>query len=137
MNVLLDTNILIDYLTDREPFCEYSNEIFEMIKNFKISGMIAAHSVTNLWYILRKDYNRQQRKQMFMMLFDFFEISAVDKDKLFAAVLNDKFEDFEDCVQVECAFDCGADYIITRNIQDFVYSKIPPVTPEEFVKLVV
>ena len=51
------------------------------------------------------------------------------------ALDNANFKDFEDCLQDECAAAVHADYIITRNAKDFMYSRVKAVTPEEFLKL--
>lgn len=51
------------------------------------------------------------------------------------ALLREDFSDFEDCLQDESAKKAGADYIVTRNIQDFKYAAVKAVTPEEFIKL--
>jgi len=72
------------------------------------------------------------------MLFDLFtviKIVAVDFEKLLSAILNFDFKDFEDCVQDECAAAVGADFIVTRNVKDFESSKIPAVTPEDFLQI--
>ena len=64
-----------------------------------------------------------------------FDIEGIDKPKITEALQNNKFPDFEDCLQIECAVAYGADYIITRNCDDFEESKIPVITPDAFCKL--
>lgn len=61
MNVLIDTNIILDYLTKREPFFRDACEIFFMCANGKLNGCIAAHSVMNAFYILRKTFSSEKR----------------------------------------------------------------------------
>ena len=48
-----------------------------------------------------------------------FDIIGIDKAKLLMGLENEDFQDFEDCLQMECAKEYGALYIITRNINDF------------------
>lgn len=98
---------------------------------------MAAHSITDMFYILRKDYKESGvRRIMIKSLFDILDISGIDKDILLNALNRESFEDFEDCVQDECAKSCGADYIVTRNIKDFEHSKVQAITPDDFLKLI-
>ena len=55
MKILIDTNVLIDYILKREPYTESAEKILFLCKNRKIDGCIAAHSVMNMFYILRKE----------------------------------------------------------------------------------
>jgi hypothetical protein len=68
------------------------------------------------------------------MLLDLFDVVGVDKFRLIKALTNEDFDDIEDRLQVECAQAVNADYIITRNINDFTTSLIPAILPEEFLE---
>ena len=57
MNVLIDTNIMLDFLTERRPFFEGADKIMQLCKKKEIHGFIAAHSVMNAFFILRKEYS--------------------------------------------------------------------------------
>ncbi len=135
MKVLLDTNILIDFLTQRETFAESSTKIVKMCIAGKVSGAIAAHSFLNMFYILRKDYSVQDRRKLLKSLCDVFEVVSVDEAKIEDAISRDDFSDFEDCVQDECAEETLADYIITRNTKDFTASRVPAITPDDFLSM--
>lgn len=50
-----------------------------------------------------------------------------------AALINEGFNDFEDCLQAECAKEEEADYIITRNPSDFTNSMIKVMEPKDFL----
>ena len=106
----------------------------EKILSKQIHGVLAAHSITNLWYILRKDYSGAERRELLSSILEVFEISPLTKDKLISAINRSDFKDFEDCLQDECAIHAKADCIVTRNVKDFVNAKTPVLTPEEFVK---
>lgn len=135
MDLLIDTNIIIDILQNRPLFVENSQKIISAIKNKQFKGFIAAHSITNLWYILRKTHTQEKRRELILTLLDFFEIVSLSKQKLINALLRKDFLDFEDCLQDECAIEFCADYIITRNPKDFNNAKVSAITPEEFIKL--
>lgn len=135
MAVLIDTNILLDVILKREPFFTFSNKIFSLCCSNVLSGKIAAHSITNIFYVARKNYTQSQLRTLLLSIFQFFDVISLDKEKLLSALNNSNFKDFEDCLQDECAHSINADYIITRNIRDFEGSKIPAITPEEYLKL--
>lgn len=65
-----------------------------------------------------------------------FEISAIDKKKVLVALENENFADLEDCLQMECALEVSAEYIVTRNLDDYANSKIAAIDPKDFLKLV-
>ena len=135
MRILVDTNVLIDVVTMREPFLADSVKIFELCQEKVIVGAIAAHSISNMSYILRKDFSRDKLREIFLNIFEVFRVEAIDFSKLLATVADETFSDFEDCLQVQCAKSFRADYIITRNVKDFAASEIPAVTPEDFCKI--
>ncbi len=60
-------------------------------------------------------------------------IDTIDSFKICSALDNEVFHDFEDCLQEECAVAVSADYITTRNIKDFSISRVPAISPDEFI----
>lgn len=134
ITVLIDTNIFIDVLQDRIPFTDNSQAVIGLVTQKKIKGAVAAHSITNLWYILRKTHSDEERRNYILSLFEIFDVISIDKNRLVAALENSNFKDFEDCLQDECASDINADYIITRNTKDFESSMVKALTPEEFLE---
>lgn len=135
MVVLIDTNIIVDMLVKRQPYLEAAIKIVNLCTEKKIRGCLAAHTVSNLFYILRKEYSVTQRREILKALCRVFEISEINGEKITKALENNQFEDFEDCLQDECAASLMADYIVTRNIKDFANSKVPAIQPEKFLKL--
>lgn len=136
MRILLDTNILIDYISLRPPFSEDAKAILKLCMEKQIYGCIAAHSVMNAFYILRKDLSAEERRNVLAWLCELLTVVGIDKSKILSALENDKFTDVEDCLQSECAKAVSADYIVTRNVGDFQNSAVPAVLPDEFLKKV-
>lgn len=101
--ILIDTNVLLDYLLTREPFYNEAAQIVLACADGKIRGCIAAHSISNMFFILRKDYNVKERREILLSLCSIFDIEGIDEDKLLAGLQNEDFSDFEDCLQMECA----------------------------------
>ena len=135
MKVLIDTNIIMDEILVREPFYNDSHTVIQMCADEKIQGFLAAHTITNLFYMLRKEIPIKKRREILLGLLEFLFVESIDIEKLIRALSNENFKDFEDCLQVECAAEVNADYIITRNKIDFAGSEIPILTPAEFCNL--
>ena len=135
MKVLVDTNVVMDALLGREPYFEDSNRVLQICGDKKVEGYLAAHTITNLFYYLRKHYQNEDCRDILLNLFEIFEIEQIDSAKLKTALENKDFKDFEDCLQMECACANDAKYIVTRNGKDFVHSIIPSIAPDEFCKL--
>lgn len=133
-NILIDTNVLLDYLLEREPFFENAKKVILSCIDGKVRGCIAAHSIPNMFFILRKDYNEKERREILLNLCKIFDVEGIDKAKLTAGLANDDFSDFEDCLQMECAKSYGADYIVSRNVSDYVISEIKAIEPKDFLK---
>ena len=134
MVVLIDTNIILDHLIPRAPYMDIASTIFQYCFQGKCDGYVAAHSITNIFYILRRQFSADERKRILLGLCDFIEIAGIQKGQLIDALNDEAFDDLEDCLQTECAKAVNADYIITRNIADFTGSSIPALLPEDFLK---
>lgn len=135
MLILIDTNVLIDFIAKREPFYIFSEKVIDFCRQEIVEAAIAGHSVLNAMYILRKNFSLSELKAIFLNLCEFIYIESVDFEKILSALRDDNFSDFEDCVQMQCALNFHADYIVTRNIKDFSASDIPAVTPEDFCRI--
>lgn len=136
MVVLIDTNVLLDFLLGRDPYFSNADKIIKLCAEQKIQGFMAAHSIPNMFYILRKDMSVEARREVLLNLCDILAIEAIDSVKVIAALKNSAFIDLEDCLQSDCAGEIKADYIVTRNIKDFETSEIPAILPEDFLKLI-
>ncbi len=133
--ILIDTNVLIDYLLEREPFFDDAKEVILSCAEGNVKGCIAAHSISNMFFILRKDYNAKERRDVLFNICSIFDVEGIDKAKLLAGLSNEDFTDFEDCLQMECAKSYGADYIVTRNVADYSVSEVKAIEPRDYLKL--
>ena len=134
MRVLIDTNVLIDYIANRAPYTDDAEKIIVLCKDNRIEGCVAAHSMMNIFYILRKSMSVSERKTFLFSLSQITEIIGIDRQKIINAIVNHDFSDFEDCLQAECAKSFSADFIITRNVNVFENSEIKPITPDVFLQ---
>lgn len=133
--ILIDTNVLLDYLLEREPYFENAKKVVVSCVEGKVKGCIAAHSIPNMFFILRKDFTAKERREVLTNLCSIFDVEGIDKTKLLSGLANEEFSDFEDCLQMECAKAYGADYIVTRNVSDYATSEIKVIEPEDYLKL--
>ena len=132
MKILIDANILLDVLQNREPHVQDSSVIWKLCETEKVKGYVSALTFANLVYILRKELDPkkiEETLQALSLIFEFADFSA--SDLLRAAELY--WGDFEDAVQSVTAERIHADYIITRNVRDFTKSKVVAFTPSELI----
>lgn len=133
--ILIDTNVLLDYLLEREPFFDDAKKVILSCTKGNTKGCIAAHSISNMFFILRKDYTANERREILSNLCTIFDVEGIDKAKLLLSLANEDFTDFEDCLQMECAKSYGAEYIVTRNVSDYSVSDIKAILPSEYLEL--
>lgn len=133
--ILIDTNVLLDYLLERAPFFENAKQVIISCVDGKAKGCIAAHSISNMFFILRKDFTAKERREVLTNLCSIFDVEGIDKQKMLSGLANEEFSDFEDCLQMECAKTYEAEYIVTRNVSDYITSEIKAIEPEEYLKL--
>ena len=131
MRVFIDTNVVLDFLLEREPFVEDAVRLFAKIDAGEIAGFIAATTITNIYYIIRKAAGIKVAQDAISQIITDLHICTVDRNILEQAIsLN--FQDFEDAVQYACAMTSMVDVIVTRDVSGFVGSEIPVMLPAEF-----
>ncbi len=131
-NVLIDLNILLDVLQNRSPFYESSANLLAKIETGQVIGYVAAHSITTLFYLLRKDKGAAVARATITNLLQIIRIAPVNQITIEQA-LNLDYEDFEDAVQMMVAVQCKMDYLITRNIKDYQPALIPVISAIDFL----
>ncbi len=135
MQILIDTNVILDWLMHREPFSENAKYIMEEAMFGNVEGYLTAHTFSDLFYILRKDIDVSKRKQLLLLLCEYFHIIVENKETIRMALLNERWNDLEDGLQMQCAIEKNLDYIVTRNKKDFSSSKVKAILPEEWIEL--
>ena len=133
MRVVIDTCVILDYLQNREPFFDDALNIAISRANREYEGYITASSVTDLYYIIHR-YNHSDKEtrdivSTLTMLFGLTDTCAEDCIN----ALQSEMTDYEDAVMSETAYRIGADYIVTRNVDDYAKSKVLPISPSDFL----
>lgn len=131
MVILVDANVVIDYILNREPSCKSAGKVMKICSQKENSGFIALHSVSIIWYVLRRIPDAERREWMKRIL-NILKVVSITHDEVLKAIAMDSFKDFEDCLQDRSAVAIQAQYIITSNTNDFSESMIKAITPEAF-----
>lgn len=135
-NIFLDTNIVIDFLGERENFYIASAKILTLADKKKIKIFISPTSIANSFYIL----SRFERPKIVLEKIRKFKllctISIMD-DEVIEKAINSDFKDFEDSMQYYSALATNCDILITRNEKDFKNALIPVMNPENYLKTII
>ena len=135
MKLLIDANILLDVLQNREPFVGASSAVWKFCETEKVKGYVSALTVANLVYVMRKELDPDKIEKVLnalSLVFSFTELSPADLNRAAAS----RWNDFEDAVQSAIAERIGADRIVTRNVRDFAGSKVTASMPSEIIALI-
>ena len=133
MKALIDGNIILDVLQKRDPHFDASSKIWKLCETEQIEGFVSALTFANLVYVMRKELTPERINEVLKkltLIFHFTELAVSDLTE--AAEL--KWNDFEDAVQAAAASRIDADCIVTRNVRDYIQSRIPAFTPAELLK---
>lgn len=132
MKVLVDTNVVLDVLLDRQPFASNTARILAEVEKSKVEGFLCATTVTTIDYLLTQALPPKKSRFALEKLLGLFEIAPVNRSVLEQA-LHSRISDFEDAVLEQSALLVAADVIATRNCRDFKKSAIPALTPDELL----
>lgn len=132
--VLVDVNVLLDVLADREPFAADAQAVLARIEEGTLEGLVAAHTMTTLHYLLSKHLGKARSRRALLDLLQLLRVVAVDEDRLRHA-LGLNWADFEDAVQAACAEKAEAEYVVTRDKRGFAKSAVKPISPAELLVL--
>ena len=118
MRVLIDTNVVLDYLLDREPFAEAAAGVWEAHRQRRIEAYISAITPINIFYIARKLTGVDSALAVTRALISEFKIVTLNEDTLKHAI-NIHIKDYEGAVQISSAILSNLDAVVTRNLKDY------------------
>ena len=134
LRLLIDINIILDVVQRREEFYTQSANVLNAIAYDQAEGLLAAHSVTTLFYLINRMQNRTTAVTSITSLLNSFTVAAVN-DQIIRTALAWNWKDFEDAVQMATAVNAKVDYIVTRNPRDFEHDLIPTIQPAALLPL--
>lgn len=133
--ILIDTDIILDFFFDRQPFAENAAKILSLCESKEIKGFVTPVIISNVYYLLRQTATHLRVIEKLKQLVSITEILIIDKDAVLQA-LNSDFKDFEDALQNYSAeLDKEIDVILTRNTKDFKNSLLAVMTPDNYIKI--
>jgi predicted nucleic acid-binding protein len=132
MRLFLDINVVLDVLADREPWVEHSAAVLSLLDAAEVEGLIAAHSVTTLYYLSARHLGHKRAVAALIDLLEHLSVTPLDEDILLRA-LSLGWDDVEDAVQGISPPRAEAGYIVTRNPSDFEAASVPVVTPKQLL----
>jgi predicted nucleic acid-binding protein len=136
MKILIDANVALDVLLERQPFYVSGVKVLSLSKG-GIELFLSASAVTDIYYIIRKELkNRETALTLLKNLLASVDVAAVTNNEIHRAIdLN--WGDLEDAVQYACGETIAVDYLVTRNTSDFSAAHYPVVTPDELLGILI
>lgn len=130
--VLFDSDVILDVILQRQPFAIISTLSIDTVASGKVEGYISGHSITNIYYIARRQLGHRATCALLSTLLQQFKVADITETVIHLA-LKSKMSDFEDAVVSAAAKETGIDWIVTRNISDFSTALVSAITPEVFL----
>lgn len=134
--IFVDTNIVIDLLSRREPFFEEAAELFSLADKKQVELSVSSLTIANASYALLRQIDSNKAKSVLRKLRLILKISPLDDKIIGLALDDDSFSDFEDGLQYFTAIEDEQELIITRNLKDFKKSKLPTMTAKQFIAMI-
>ena len=135
MKLLIDTNVVLDVLLQREPFCRTAAEVLNLTQRDDVREYVSASAITDIYYIANKQMNdRESVRDLLKRLLMVVSVAAVSEREIQNA-LNLAWGDFEDSVQYSVALMNEMDGIVTRNPNDYQEANMRIWLPEQALEL--
>ena len=136
MRLLIDTNVILDYLLSRGGFSKQAKEIFDLVKYGEHFEVLSSSAVTDIFYHLNKELRDSfQAQDQIRELIEIVAVLTVSERDIRTA-LDMRWKDFEDAVQYAVALSNRVDAVISRNVKDFEGQEIAVMTPGEFLDMI-
>lgn len=133
--LFVDSDVVIDFFTDREPHVNPASELFQLNEQGSIKLYLSAVSINNIYYIVRRFLGHKKTLEVIETLTEMTEIIGTTKKEISKALQNN-FSDYEDAIQYSSALNIkNINAIITRNVKDYKNSSIAVMTPLNFLKM--
>lgn len=130
--VLFDSDVLIDFLSNRIPYAEHIEKILLKCCDNLFQGFITPVIISNIYYIMRKNEKHEKVIDKLKLLIEIIDVINIDKEVIIKS-FNSKFSDFEDALQNYSAELNQIDIIVTRYFKDYKNSNLVILTPLELI----
>ena len=129
MRLFLDTDVMLDLLTGRQPHFSPATALFMKVQAGELTACTSATAFVNVHYILRNvggDEALRLLRQLKVLV-----TVVPTSDQAVEAALGSRFSDFEDAVQHYTAIEHRVDTLVTRNKKDFRAVSLSVLSPAE------
>lgn len=136
MGALLDTNVVLDALADREPWAKEARDLLFLAACGKLDLSVSGSTITDIFYLVNRHVTHDRRKSVEVVDTLMQSLSVVSvgmRECLLAA--HSGISDYEDAVLAEAALSSKVDYIVTRNLDDFKKSEVPAISPHDYLAM--
>ncbi len=134
--IFLDSDIILDFIAQREGFADRANAIFHLIDDSQIKAYSSSVIISNIYYLLSNTFKIKNARSIIKTLSKKIKIIAISEDHILKALDYLAIKDFEDALQVFCALETKVDCLITRNIKDFKNDlDLTILRPDEFLTI--
>lgn len=135
MKLLLDINVVLDVILEREPWVAESALLLDAAEAGRVTVFVAGHTITTAHYIVSRNASARKAATAVTDIMRIAQIVPIGAED-FAQALVLGMPDFEDAVQAAAAAKVGADFIATRNTKDYRHSPVKPRSPAELITLI-
>lgn len=133
--VFVDSDIVLDLLSGREPHYKYAAELFSMADENSIKIYVSSLTFANVNYILSRQLTAGQARKMLLKFKTIINVLAVN-DKIIELALASDFHDFEDAIQYNTAIENGITTLLTRNLKDYKKADIAIMTAQQYLNII-
>jgi predicted nucleic acid-binding protein len=135
MRVLLDTNVVLDFVLARPPFFNEADSIFFKLNNRDFEAYVSPITPINVFYTTHKE---KDKATAFLAIVELLKLVQITKsnNSIYKDALSINFDDYEDAVQHECAAAESLDAIVTRNVKDYKNASLKVYSPTEFLQVI-
>lgn len=135
--ILIDTDVILDFLFDRKPFSDDAAQILALCEKNEIKGFVTSVIISNVYYLLRQRETHEKVIESLKALLSIVGVLITDKE-IIAAALNSSFRDFEDALQNYSAeSNKEIQAIVTRNVKDYKNSSLSVMMPDDYLKMLI
>ena len=136
MNVLIDTNIIIDWLLAQPKNGRNAEKAMRYLMAKNAEGYVTSHSLIDLYFCIRKEFSKSERQKLLQFILSKFNVITEEKSDFETVLSEENLEDLEDGLQMQCSKKANLDYIITENTKDFSTSFVQALSTSDFLALV-
>jgi predicted nucleic acid-binding protein len=131
--VFVDSDIVLDLLSARQPHYLHAAELFTLADEDTIKIYVSSLTFANVHYVLTKQLSAGQARKMLLKFKTLIHVLSVN-DKIIELALASDFKDFEDAIQYNTAIENDISTLLTRNLKDFKKANITILTAQQYLQ---